>query len=78
MREMRRGFIASNKLSEARSGARRAWAQRTRGGFRLATIAGLLALGLIGAQVYALDTTVPQLRSLTESPPPPELIRKAA
>ena len=44
--------------------------------FRLATIAGLLALTLIGPE-YAIDTIVAQLRSLTERPAPPGPIREA-
>jgi putative oxidoreductase len=45
--------------------------------FRLAALAGLVALGLIGPQVYALDTTMPALASL-EGPAPAEPARKAA
>jgi putative oxidoreductase len=43
--------------------------------FRLAALAGLLALGLIGPQRYALDTTLPGLAAGTE---PAEPMRKAA
>lgn len=44
---------------------------------RVAMLAGLLALGLIGPQRYALDMSVPALSSWTEAQPA-ESVRKAA
>jgi putative oxidoreductase len=46
--------------------------------FRLAALAGLVSLGLIGPQTFALDTTVPMLTSLVERTRPAEPARKAA
>ena len=37
--------------------------------FRFAALAGLIALGLIGPQIYALDTTVPSLASWSGTHP---------
>lgn len=45
--------------------------------FRIATLGALVALGLIGPQRYALDTTVPALASWAEAPAT-EPARKAA
>lgn len=46
--------------------------------FRIATLAGLLALSLIGPQAYALDTTVQVLTPIIEVARPSEPVRKAA
>jgi putative oxidoreductase len=46
--------------------------------FRLGALAGLVALSLIGPQLYALDTRVPMLTPLADGLPPAESARKAA
>jgi putative oxidoreductase len=46
--------------------------------FRLAGLAGLVALSFIGPQLYALDTRVPMLMPLADGLPQAESARKAA